>query len=110
MRTKPTSPPDPAPPVDVPPDPVDVASTPEPAVTAEPVPGILTALLAFTLPQTAQQHGASAGGRNPRHDLVCAADHLIEASNRLKSIALDATAAKEFVAAAFLNSLIARIS
>jgi hypothetical protein len=82
---------------------------PEPvAEVAEPV-GILTSLLDFTLPSEAQRHGATMG-RNARHDLVCVAEHLIEASNRLKSVALDATAAKEFGAANFLNSLIEGIS
>jgi hypothetical protein len=84
---------------------------PEPVaavVTAEPV-GILTALLDFVLPQTAQTHGASMG-RNSRHDLVRVAGLLAEASILLKSVASDATSGKEFAAATTLYQIIERLS
>ena len=83
----------------------------EPAPFAEPAPvgGVLTSLLDFTLPSEAQRHGATMG-RNARHDLVCAAEHINEAIQKLRSVAVDAGAAAEFAAAKFLNSLIERIS
>jgi hypothetical protein len=82
---------------------------PEPvAEVAEPV-GTLTALLDIVLPQTAQVHGAHMG-RNSRHDLVCAAEHINEAIQKLRSVAVDAGAAAEFDAAKFLNSLIERLA
>jgi hypothetical protein len=90
----------------------EVADHPhEPAAPAEPVAaaGVLSALLDFVLPAKAQHQGATMG-RNARHDLVCVAEHLVEAKNRLKSVATDASAAGEFIAANFLNSLIERLA
>jgi len=49
-------------------------------------------------------------GRNSRHDLVCAAEHINEAIQKLRSVAVDAGAAAEFDAANFLNSLIERLA
>jgi hypothetical protein len=99
------------------PEPVnEVAEPAAPAVVdpavAEPVPapvGVLTSLLDFTLPSEARRHGATMG-RNSRHDLVCAAEHINEAIQKLRSVAVDAGAAAEFDAANFLNSLIERLA
>jgi hypothetical protein len=78
-------------------------------VDPTPMGGVLTALLDFTLPSEAQRCGSSMG-RNPRHDLIQAAGHIGSAVQQLKSVAADATAAKEFAAADSLTSLIERLA
>jgi hypothetical protein len=78
-------------------------------VQVEPEPGVLTSLLDFVLPTEAQKHGARMG-RNPKHDLVCVAEHIVAARNQLQSVAVDAVAANDKPAVAFLHGLIERLS
>jgi hypothetical protein len=81
MRNKPTSAPEPAPPV-------DVASTPEPAVTAEPVPGVFT-VLANWQPWDSHTKLSQALGRSPYQMVAQISEHINEALNGLNRLLAD---------------------